>query len=326
MRRWRNLVPVLISVGLVAWVVWRVSVTHLAEAADRVDWMELAAATGGMVLALYFWDAVCLRWLFRQPDGELGYATTLHARGTAYLASAFNYELGQGVLAWQLARVQGMPLLSGLGRCLLLGFHDLAVLLTIGLGGALLSSDDRAPAIRIFCTAGLLGILGALVLAGRLPPRWRVRLRESRWGAWLGWWSPGRTLRLFLLRGAYYAIILVYAAISLSLCRVSLDYGVLCSVIPLVLLADGLPISVSGLGTRETALLLLLQPDGQTAGAVVTCSLIWSLGLMTGRAILGLGHLWLPRLWRTSGVRLQRSEHAQPGDRSNGICRPPHDG
>jgi hypothetical protein len=298
MHNWRKAIPVLVSAALVTWVVYRVPPHDLRDAAARLDWPLLALITAGMVLGLYFWDAFCLRWLFSQPKLQLCYGTALHARGTAYLAGALNYELGQGVLAWKLAQAQDIPLLGALGRCVLLGLHDVAVLLSLGLLGALLSTDARAPAIRISCTASLIGLFGLAVFVMYMPSTWRLRLQASRWGAWLGWWTWGRSVRLCILRGGYYGLIIIYAATALPLCGVYLDYGVVFSVIPLVLLADGLPISASGLGTRETTLLLLLQPSPELKGAVVACSLFWSTGLLTGRAALGLGHLWLPRIQR----------------------------
>src|SRR5207248_719476 len=87
------------------------------------------------------------------------------------------------------------------------------------------------------------------------------------------------------------------AAIGLRLCGIGLSFQILCSVIPLVLLADGLPISVSGLGTREVTLILLLNPEEQERAIVLAFSLLWSIGLALGRLMIGLVHWWfLPYL------------------------------
>jgi hypothetical protein len=295
MKHWRKAIPVLISAGLLAFVVYRVSPHELGRAAAVVHWGWLVPLTAGLVLGLYFWDAVCLRWLFARPDAPLPYRAALYARGTSYLASAVNYEMGQGMLAWYLSRKQGMTLLAALSRCVLLAVHDVAVLLALGLIGALLSTDQRALVIRLVCGLGLSGLLALLLLAPNLPQRWRAAWLTSRWGAALDDWDRRRTFHLFLLRGVYYAIILGYAVASLPFCGVYLDPLVTFSVVPLVLLADGLPISISGLGTRETALLLLLQPE--QPARIIAFSLFWSTGLLTGRALLGLGHYWLPQSW-----------------------------
>ncbi|MCS6851279.1 MAG: hypothetical protein NZ700_08945 [Gemmataceae bacterium] len=285
-----------VSAVLLAWVFTRVPPQELASALHAVPGPWLLACTAGLVLTLYFWDAVCLRWLFSQPNTLLPLRPVLFARGLSYLAGAINYEIGQGLLAWRLAEVRHIPVLAALGRCFLLGLHDLAVLLAFGLLGALTSKHAQAGSLRWVC-GGALGVLIGLGLLARLAPTaWPQHRQPPRWWACLNWWGVGRSLRLCLLRGGYYLIILLYALVSLPLCGVCVDYRVVFSVIPLVMVADGLPISVSGLGTRETALLWLL-PD-VPANRLVAFSLLWSVGLMVGRATLGLVHLWLGYLLR----------------------------
>jgi hypothetical protein len=293
MQRWRNLLPVLLSALLVWWVIHRVSLDELKQAAYQVDWVPLSLLTAALVAACFLWDSFCIRWLFTQPESPLAYPTALAARGGSYLASVVNYEVGQGLLAWYLSRSQNLPLLTSIGRCVLLTFHDMTVLLALGLLGSLLSDEPRVRPIRIFCAAGLGGVM-VLALALNLLPAARLRRwRATRWGAGFVGWNLIRSARLCLLRGVYFAIIIFYAATALPLCGVSLDYSLIGSVIPLVLLADGLPISASGLGTRENVLLLLLHPEPDARGTVLAFSLIWSSGLIIGRSAIGLFYLWL---------------------------------
>jgi hypothetical protein len=129
-------------------------------------------------------------------------------------------------------------------------------------------------------------LLLGLVLAGLLRGRLRAPL-----GAGLGGWHWTQSVQLYGLRVVYFGIIVGYAAGGLSLCGVALSRGVVLGVIPLVLLADGLPVSVSGLGTRETALLYLLQPEHPEV--ILAWSLLWSAGLLAGRTGIGLGSVWL---------------------------------
>jgi hypothetical protein len=92
--------------------------------------------------------------------------------------------------------------------------------------------------------------------------------------------------------------LVIYAVIALAICAIPVTGEVVLSTIPLVLLAEGLP-NFSGLGTRETALLLLIQaPDKAT---LVAMSLFWSTGMLVFRFLIGLALLWhhslrLPRL------------------------------
>ncbi len=289
--RWKSWLAPLVSAGLVGWLVWRVSPQALLQAAARLDLAILIPATLALVGALYLWDAVCLRWLFSRPGRRPAYATALRARGTSYLAGVVNYELGQALLAWLLARALGLGLLPALGRCLVLVLHDVAVLLTLGLVGSVGGSDARAVALRWGCAAGLGALLLGLVLAGLLRGRWRARAGATRWGAGLEGWHWSRSVQLYALRIAYYGIIVAYAAAGLSLCGVALSRGVVFGVIPVVLLADGLPVSVSGLGTREAALLYLLEPEHPEV--LLAWSLLWSAGLLVGRTVIGLANVWM---------------------------------
>jgi hypothetical protein len=290
-RGWKRVLPVLISTGLLAWVVYRVSPQALVEAAGRLDARPLVAATALLVLALYFWDAVCLDWLFGKCIRPLSYPTALAARGWSYLPGALNYELGQAALAWRLARAQETTVLSALGLCVQLAYHDLVVLFVLGGLGSLVSTDPRSRPAGWVCGLGLAALAGFGVLVRWLPRAWRRA--GTALPSWLPSWSAGRSAMLLLLRGVYYGIILGYAAVGLEICRIGVSFHVLGSVIPLVLLADGLPISVSGLGTRETTLLYLLQPD--EPATLAAFSLFWSVGLASGRAGIGLLHWWIPR-------------------------------
>ncbi len=284
--------PVVVSGAALAWVVWRVSPAALAEKAILLDWHLLVPATVAMVIALYFWDGVCLVALFATPEHPLSYAQSLRARGRSYLAAAINYELGQAALAWDLARTQHVSLLSTLTRSALLAYHDVAVLLSLGLAGSLLTSDPHVGKVRWFCVLGLALIGTAALVPLLLPARYKLRLRSMRWANWTEFWSWGRSTRLAATRVVYFLILVVYAAVALEICGISLDFRVVLSTIPLVMLADGLP-SISGLGTRETALQLLL-PTEQPA-VLVALSLVWTTVLVLGRATIGVVWVLLSR-------------------------------
>lgn len=290
-KRWRRIMPALVTVGLLVWLVYRISPQALMDAASQLDWPRLCLVFSAMVLALYLWDSVCLHWLFAESGLPLSYGQVLRARGSSYVAIAVNYELGQGLVAWELARVQGTPLVGALGRCVLLAVHDVAVLLTLGLAGSLLIDAPIARGIMGFCAVGLTSLLGIGLLAYFFPRWWRERRANGGRQLWPDSWTWRRSLRLSGLRGIYYAIILAAVALGLEVAPIPLGRPVVLGAVPVVLLADGLPISVSGLGTRETALLALIRAP--EPGVLLAFSLIWSTALITGRILIGLGHWWL---------------------------------
>ncbi len=294
------MLPVLVSIAALTWVVWRVSPEELYQKATLLDWHLLVPATLAMVLALYLWDAVCLMALYATPEQPLSYTAALAARGRSYIAGAINYELGQAALAWDLARRQGVSLLSTLARSVLLAYHDVTVLLSLGLLGSLLSGDAQVSRVRWFCVVGLCLVGIAALVPVVLPARYKLRLPHTRWGDWLQSWSWARSARLALARVVYYLILVVYAAVALEICGIALDFRVVLSTIPLVMLADGLP-SVSGLGTRETALQLLLPTEEPAVLAAL--SLVWTTVLVLGRATIGLAHLWLVPAHCRQGIK-----------------------
>jgi hypothetical protein len=288
---WRRLMPAMVSAGLLLWLVYRVSPLALAAAGSQLDWPRLCVVFSAMVAALYLWDCVCLQWLFAEPGLPLTYRQVLRARGCSYVASAVNYELGQGLLAWELARAQGIAVVAALSRCLLLAMHDVAVLLTLGLAGSWWIDSSIGRGISVFCAIGLAALLCAGVLARLLPGRWRDRWTVGRWRLWPGSWTWSHSLRLCGLRGIYFSIILAAVLLGLEVAPVPSSPEVAFGAVPVVLLADGLPISISGLGTRETALVSLMRASPPSA--LLAFSLIWSAVLLTGRLLIGLVHWWL---------------------------------
>jgi hypothetical protein len=297
MRRWQKVLPFVISGGLLAWLLSRVSPSDVARAASQLNWPVLSVLTAVMVLALFFWDALCLKFVYVLDDRMPSYRQMLRVRGMSYLAGAFNYELGQGFVAWSMARLQSTTLLHSLSRGVLLAYHDLLVLLSVGLAGSLAGwlpgGDERAAQIGKFCLVGLslLLLAGCILLVVRV--RFRERLVHNRWTAWLGSWRLAHSPGLLLARLGYFAILIVYGYLALRICGIPVSGPVALRVLPLVLVADGLP-SFAGLGTREAALLLLLAPPRPET--LLAMSLFWSSGMIVGRLFLGLGYLWIESL------------------------------
>jgi hypothetical protein len=290
LRRLRGALPVLLSAGLIAWLVWRVSPGRLAAAAAVLNWPALVLLTLAELLALLLWDTACLRWLFAQPDGRLPFAVVFRARARSYAWLVFNYELGQGVLSWELSRPRGMPLAGALSRCAVLILHDLAVLFTLGLAASFVNPDRIARGLGWVCAAGLL-VLAGLALAPRLlPGRWLARLRRR--AVWLGWWTWRHSLTALGLRLLFFAIIMAYLATGLWLAGLPQGARGLCGIVPLYLLVETVP-SVSGLGARDAALRGLLHPSPDQEGVLLAFTLLWSTTLLLGRAAVGLVSVWL---------------------------------
>ena len=101
MGRWRKTLPLLFSVGLISWLVSRISVDNLWRAAAAVRWqlLLLVPVTAAMVVLVYLWDAYCLPIVFASGNPRLSYGCMLRLRGRSYLLSALNQGLGQAAIA-----------------------------------------------------------------------------------------------------------------------------------------------------------------------------------------------------------------------------------
>ncbi|MFW6170722.1 MAG: lysylphosphatidylglycerol synthase domain-containing protein [Planctomycetota bacterium] len=289
----QHVLPLAVSAGLLGWLLYRVPPEKLLEELSGLPRAEILTLSAALVIALYAWDTVCLQTVFASGADVVSYRRMLAVRGMSYLLGAFNYELGQGVVAWNVSRMQGISLLSTVSRSVVLAYHDLTILLSMGLLGALFVEDRprQVTTVMVVSAIGLVGLIAVALLFSLLPPRKRQAVRATRWGAWLVDWSWGRSSRLIGQRFVYFAILVAYGAVALGVSGIPVDAFIVISTLPFVLLADALP-SVSGIGTRETALVLLLNPENQAV--LLAVSLIWSSSMVIGRLLIGLVWLWLP--------------------------------
>lgn len=286
-RHLRGVLPALFSLGLIAILAYWISLARLLWAFSQLDWQRLVPATVLMVLGLYLWDPLSMQVAFALGPKRLGYGEMLHVRGLTYLTGALNYELGRAHVAWQLARREGISIPWVLSQTALLAYSDLVVLLTMGWIGAALNGSSQALAVERFCKIGL-GILvgGALALAWWRRTRGRPGGGTGR-GAWLDRWSWRRFGAILALRAGYMGILLFYGAAALWIAGIRLGFTGVFSTIPIVIVASVLP-NVSGLGTRETALYLLVPTSRPEV--LMAISLIWSTGLLIGRLLIGVVH------------------------------------
>ena len=81
-QRLRRVLPIAGSVALVGWVVWRVSSLGLTRALSQVRWHAMVPLTALVVIALFLWDSLCVRWLFTERGAPISYRTAAEARGT----------------------------------------------------------------------------------------------------------------------------------------------------------------------------------------------------------------------------------------------------
>jgi hypothetical protein len=307
----RKILPVLISAGLLTWLIWSVSPGKLAAAFSITPWPWLLLATAVQVAVLFFWDTFSLWWLFSQPDRKLPFRKVLRARTDSALWSAVNLEIGQGVFAYTLAKMQNESVANAMGRCSLLALFDFGTLVSLGLIGSFVMPEPSYWYLRWICV-GALGGLSLLAVALRFPPsRWRRWLVEKPWAHWLAWWSWRHGILLVGQRMIMYLLAVGYVGVGLVVIHVPVDFRLVFGRVPFVLLAESLP-GTGGIGGRETGLVYLLGSERNRADLLVL-GLIWSGFGVLARSLIGLASWLLPR---RKDEDPDRSAHRQAERRS----------
>jgi hypothetical protein len=290
----RRALPVVVSAGLITWLIHTTGLRALGHAFTTEAWPELLTAAIVQLLVLFLWDTICLWWLFSQPGIWLPFRTVLRARTDAMVWSAVNLEIGQAAFAYNLAKRLDIPVTQTLGRCLLLAIFDFGTLQGLALFGSFLHYDPLIDQLRWICIISLPGLALLYLLLRLMPRRWRRWLEGRYWANWLRWWTWGRGVVLWGLRLIMFLLVLVYVGISLAICRLPVNPPLVLGVVPFVLMAESLP-GTAGLGERETALIYLLHAEGHQRAVLLSFGLIWSSVILVGRLAIGLTSLWLPR-------------------------------
>jgi uncharacterized membrane protein YbhN (UPF0104 family) len=317
----RRLIQVITSLpGRVA-----ISALLLALVARSIDWGVLGdrlsgAAWGWFVLGT---GLVCLallvgaaRWhaLLHHANLPTLRGETLRAYGIGifsnnFLPTAFG---GDAVRAWIVGR-SGRPLARALTSVFVDRAAALASLLALGwLGVALSSVVVPRQLVTPFVVATAAGVLAAVVAVSLLRRRGLGRLLPAVLRPWAS--EVAATLRAYgrdhrlqveaMVLSVTFQALMVTALWSLSEgLKLDLSPAILAVVMPLVLIATLMPVSVAGFGVREGAYVVLLGEVGVSAGDATLLSLF---------SIASLAIASLPGGFALAVGRRERLEAAAP--------------
>jgi hypothetical protein len=287
LRYGRWIAPPLVSIALLAWLIWSITPQRLGAAMTTPAFPWLVLATFVQVGVLFLWDTVCVWWLFSLPHRQLSFRTVLRARVDTVIWSAINLEIGQAAFSWRIAKLTDDSLKRTLGRSLLLGIFDTGTLQGLALAGSLLVDEPIIHWLKWISAAIVVGLVLLGTMIRFLPMRWRAKLEQSAWFDWLRWWTWRDSIVLSALRLAMFLLVLLYAWAALVICQMLPDARTVFGVIPFVITAESLP-GAAGLGQRETALVYLLHPSDSQRALVLAWGLTWSVGVILGRVAIGL--------------------------------------
>jgi uncharacterized membrane protein YbhN (UPF0104 family) len=281
------LLSISVSAGLVTWLVARMDLARAAHLLSLAHWRWLALA---VCLAGLIPPCATCRWVgvVRAHD-PLRFSVTMAWRAVMFsfaLNSFLPSKTGDFAKAFYYRKNGGISL--GLGAVILERLADLFILGGLGITGGLLSLHFWGITVggALFFGSALVFavILYAREIGIPLPEAWQAKSAE--WSGLFCRWLK-RPASVWMTLGGSLAN---WGAAGLIVCCLANslpgapDWGYLLAVFPLAILAGLIPITVGGLGTRDSAFVILLAGHLTTEGATLvalgyTVLAYWLLGL-----------------------------------------------
>ena len=313
-------VRVLVSAGLLAIVAASIDWDTVVEGLEEAKWGLFVAA-----VAIYFAGFVVasIRWHKLLAVGEI--VTSQRETLRAYLIGMFANNLlpsgygGDAVRAWVVAGT-GKPLARSLTSVLVDRVSALLCLLLLAWIAAIVKAGEIPGGIVLLLgiATGLVAVAGlaGLVIArrrglGRFLPD-AVRPYTSEVANVIRAYEHDRGLiaTVVALGLAYQAIVLTAFWLIAEALGLGLDPAILAVVVPPVLLAALLPISLAGFGVREGAFVVLLGEFGVSAADATLLSVLSvvavTIASLPGGITIAVG---------TASLRQRGAEPSEPAPR-----------
>jgi len=293
-RRWLNLARVLISIGALGFLLWRIGLGDTLAVLGAADLRLLAVALGLFFLGLLIrparWAALLRALGLRVPFGRLVHLYFVGAFFNSFLPSGFG---GDVIRALELT--QDTPTPAAVGTVLVDRMTGLLVLLAMGLAAVPFTASYLPPWLGLLLVGvaggGLIG--GVLLLEGRilrritqwLPPRLSLvgsgalgRVYAAVTGC--GWRAIGQALAISLVFNVVNVLTNYFCGRAVG---IDLDLGYFLLTAPLLSIALLVPISVGGIGVRDWVTVALFDPVGIDANMAAAMSLsLYAVGAIAG--------------------------------------------
>jgi len=286
----RLALPWLAGALILALLFARVDLAVTREAiadADLLVYVPIALAFTGVWLAL---DAFVLRGLFASVGAELSLVGMMQARAATYPWMAVSFDLANVALVNELRRATGAPLAQLAGAMLAHYGCDLVALSTIAAAASLALEGSFASVLRPILL-GLAGLALAVLVAARLGV---ARIGRGAFADALRSLRARDLARVVALRWLFYASFAVFVWATLPCFALRVPFLDVLARMPLVQSIAALPISPSGIGTAQAAMLALFTGFGPPA-RWLAYSLVYGLTLVLLRLPIGFA-AWGRRL------------------------------
>jgi uncharacterized membrane protein YbhN (UPF0104 family) len=281
---WRTLVRLAIGLGLLAWLLSRIDFSRRTIELGSDVVLGIAVTVALLVLA----QAVsALRWreILGAAAPTWGYLFRLYLIGNFFSLFLPTSVGGDAVRAVAASRAlpTSTPAVTSVVVDRLIGVVALLAYLALGIlvapavvAQAGTAAEWQGPGLALggALALALLAAIGGVAWLVRRPT---VRRRLAPAGELIGrlWRSPGTLARILGLGLAVQALYILAWGLLASALGVRLPPALFVATVPVVSLLAMLPVSLSGIGIREGAWVLLLAPFGVAAADALTYSLVF---------------------------------------------------
>lgn len=300
--RVRQLVPWAIGVALIAVMATRVPLAAFRASLGHGPHLALALTNLGIGLGVLISDSIASWVGLIATRLRRSFREVLVARGATYLLVVLNYAVGQGGFGYYLYRTGVAPLRATGVALFLLGtnFATLVVITTIAVAvhgpGA---SGDAMWWTLLGCCAAYALYLGVVIVSPGIFVR--RQLLSPLFDAGL----RGHVLAM-IGRLPHFAVIVLGMWAAMRVWGIAVPFGVGLTTVPIVAIASTLPISPSGLGTTQAALVYFFSnyatgatPDDRSAAVLAFALVHFVYGLV---ASLGVGLVCAQRARRSAAL------------------------
>lgn len=260
---------------------------HAAEAARLEIFLPCAVAAA---IIWFLLESGAFAYMFSRFNARLSWAEARSLRGLTYLVTPINWNLGTASIILHLRQSKGVGAIESTSSMLFYASIDAILLGSMALVGiSLLPASPVIEQIRPY----LLGFVafGIAALAFFMAPapdwRWLLRIRSLRLFRTHGIATLRDVALLSLIRSAYLGGFVLLFWLGTRAFHVELPLGSAMASTPVILAAGGIPITPSGLGTQQAAMLYFFSAYGSEA-AILAFGLAFPVAITLARMPLGL--------------------------------------
>ncbi len=280
----RRAAPWVVTLAIFGFLFWRIPLARVVDTVAAARWGRYLLLMAPYCVVYFLVDAFVVQQAVSWFNVPVAYRDILPVRGTTYILSLVNTQLGQGGIAVYLNRRHQIPFWEVTGTVVLLAFVEVYQLAFYSFIGAA-ASGQLGRAVPVWVYAALAVYL-ALHLWYFSRPR-SGRLGQARVLATFRHARPSQYLRLLVYKTPNLLAAVTVHWLALPLFGMQVPFATLLTFLPIVFFCAALPIAAAHLGPSQAAWVYFFRGWAPEAG-LVAYSLAAHLTFMLMNALIGL--------------------------------------